>query len=320
MIKSIEAGSIPSLPDFWEKPSVHSSLNYRKINSAWEKIREVAVRISPIAIKTIVQLGLAIAVNGLILSSAVTPLGAPITIALVAKIVLLSALPILFKVGLDIYLNWNKPKEEAFEAAKKDLFWKGAQNLTGFSLVNAIGLAGPIPLIHEMGHAAAAQCLFVNPRPEIKIRPFQGGATDYYVSRGLTKLGKLLGKENSILCVTAAGMAGSTLFGMVEIAIAHLIGEKHPEVSQWMTYHAVAQILNDVVYGITSFMASRLDLTHDFIRLWNLGSIHPLIPIALMVALPLIEIAILKIISLYINSRKVNEVSMNHFSYELHAL
>lgn len=263
------------------------------------KVKEIASRISPLAIDTLIKLGTSIAINCALITFFALPFGAPITIAWLSHALLMSTIYAIPKIAFDIYM----------ERKTEDIITKGINHLSGFSMVNTIGLGGLNPWIHELGHGLAAVSLFKNPQVSIKVKPFSHGETSYYVSNGLTRLGRLLGKENCILFVTGAGMMASTLVGMLEFAGAYSLKDRFPALSQLMNYHAISQILNDVVYGLTAFVARRPNLAHDFIRLSQTGGIHPLIPIGLMIALPVIEIVLFELFERRQKSKKAQAVA-----------
>ena len=267
------------------------------------KVREVADRVSPLAQDTLIKLGAAIAINCAIMTFFAVPFGVPITIAWLNHAVLFSTFYAIPKVAFDIYR----------QRKTNDCLMKGANHAAGLSIANSLGLGGLNPWIHELGHALAAVSLFKNPQVTIKVKPYSHGETSYYVSYGLTRLGKMLGIENCILFAAGAGMMASTIFAMTEFACAYGIQDRYPTLSQWMNYHAISQILNDVVYGLTAFIARRSDLSHDFIRLWQTGEIHPLIPIGLMIALPLIEIAIFELLEHRKRSKEIQKAAHQKF-------
>jgi hypothetical protein len=263
------------------------------------KVQKVASRVSPLARDTLIKLGIAISINCLIMTFFAVPFGVPITLAWMNHALLLSAFYAIPKVAFDMY----------FQHRTKDLLTKGVNEIAGFSIVNSLGLGGLNPWIHELGHALAAISLFKRPEVSIIVKPFSHGETSYYVSNGLTRLGQMLGKEKCILFTTAAGIMASTLFGMTEFACAYGIQDRYPTLSHWMNYHALSQIMNDVVYGMTAFIARRSDLSHDFVRLWQTGQIHPLIPISLMIALPLLEVALFELLEHRKRSKEIQRVA-----------
>ena len=168
------------------------------------------------------------------------------------------------------------------------------QHIARTSTAFTIGRAYPQIAIHESGHALMASSCFQNAKPKITITPFRGGMTSYTVSNGLTALGNLLGKERALVLISASGIMATTVFAMISFAIADKLQDHYPTVASCLNYEGVAFIMSEVLYGLTAFIASKEDLTHDFIYMWQKGGIHPLIPIALMITLPLLEKQLLK--------------------------
>jgi hypothetical protein len=68
-------------------------------------------------------------------------------------------------------------------------------------------IAKPLPtLIHEAGHAIAAQLFYKNAKPRIVLIKYgYNGGYCRYNARSLSKLGRLAGKHNSEAMVSAAG-------------------------------------------------------------------------------------------------------------------
>jgi hypothetical protein len=102
------------------------------------------------------------------------------------------------------------------------------------------------------------------------------------ISNGLTRFGQLLGKERSILFVTAAGPFTGVASGFTEIVCSRLIGNNHPLIGELLNDHGFAQIMDAMVYSMSTFATSKMHLGHDFMRLWQVGGIHPSIPLTLM--------------------------------------
>lgn len=142
--------------------------------------------------------------------------------------------------------------------------------------------------IHELGHAGAALATYVKAQPEI-IATIRNGSTSYYISFGLTRFGKFLGEQNAALFVTAMGLASPVLCAMAEFAISYNIYHDHPFLGDILTMNGLCQLLEGLIYGMSAFLSSKNDLEHDFINLWMTGDIHPWMPMALIIALPLAE-------------------------------
>ncbi len=272
------------------------------------RAKVLAARISPIALKALLELGVAISLNLVVLSFIVNPLTAPLSIVFLNPMLIASFATVVVKTAWEIYNS---------SPSKGDTFTDGVRGLAKTSIANCAGLAGPIPAIHECGHVIAASALFKEPNIKVTINPFKGGNTSYTVSKGLTKVGEFLGKENAILLTTAAGFMASTFFAMFEFGLAYHLKEQYPNLSECLNHHAIAQILNDVVYALTTFFTHQSNLGHDFMRLWQVGGVHPLIPIAFMIILPLIELYIIKLLAARRQAEKVQDAMVGlNFYYQ----
>jgi hypothetical protein len=264
--------------------AITSTENIASQNKTINPEKGILAKIWSVAGKAFLEISIVLAINCAVITFIAIPMTIPIlTSALISGIVTCAV-----KTALELYLQ-RKDKEQRIKESVDNV-----QHLARISLIDTIGLAGPNIAIHEVGHAAAVLTCFRNPQPEIHILPFKGGMTGYTISNGLTRLGKFLGNHHSLMFVAAGGMLASTIFALFEFAIADKIKDIYPMISQFMNYHAILQLFGEVLYGITAFVASKTDLSHDFVHLWMTGGIHPLIPIALIIALPLAEIALMK--------------------------
>lgn len=241
------------------------------------------------------EISLAFAVN----VGVMTFFAVPLTIGIMTNVLAGSIIGGIISTAIQIYRQRNC-QNHAFSCT---------QTIARASLANTVSLAGPNIAIHEAGHAVTALSCFSGAKPEIVIHPFAGGSTSYYISE-LTKFGSFLGKHRSLLLIAGAGMMASTVFAMFEFAAAHSVKDLYPTISEYMNDHAIFQILNEVVYGITAFFANKADLNHDFVKLWQIGGIHPLIPIALIIALPLTEIFLLRFLERKKTAEKVNQAAI----------
>lgn len=253
-------------------------------------------RICLIAAKAFLNISIALSINFAVMSFVATPLS------------------VTFMTGLIISTTIIAIIHSSYEICKGQKTHKTSyvNTISQASMINTLGLAGPNIAIHEGGHAFLASAMFKNAKPEISIFPFNGGSTSYIISNGLTKIGNFFGKYQALIVITAAGMMASTLFAMFEFAIANKLKESYPLISEFLTIHGIIQIFNEIIYALTAFVASKADLAHDFVCLWEMGGIHPLIPITFMIALPLIEFSLFKFFNNKKCSEKVNELVCNN--------
>lgn len=181
-------------------------------------------------------------------------------------------------VVLSIKGIWDRcyPKKTT-ESSKIDLF---VSKIARLSIVNTLTLKLN-HYIHEYGHALAAISTFLEAKPEI-FANLREGRTSYVVSNGLTRFGKLMGEERSKLFVAAAGPFIAVACGMTEIIFSKFLGENHPLISELLNDHGFAQIVETILYGMSTFVTSKMNLGHDFMYLWQYGGIHPTIPLTLL--------------------------------------
>lgn len=147
-------------------------------------------------------------------------------------------------------------------------------------------------LLHEVGHAMVARGIYQNANPRIEIFPLNGGITRYQAGP-LTKLGKFVGEENSDLLVTAAGPAFGIIGATIQIALSHLTKKDYPEASKYLLVAGISSIAQHIIYALSALWARRKDPGHDFLQLWKVGNIHPIVSIISMVALPILVKGIL---------------------------
>lgn len=160
------------------------------------------------------------------------------------------------------------------------------------TIVNLIGISKPNIYIHELGHATAALLCYQNPNVRIAATWFRGGRTTTTIGNGFTAFGKYLGEFHSKMLLDSGGLISSTTCAVTEFATAFAIRKKYPTLSNFLIYHGISQLANEILYGMRSLTASKFDLSNDFINLWQVWGIHPLIPVGLMVALPLTTVGL----------------------------
>lgn len=194
-------------------------------------------------------------------------------------------------VGGAIQTIWHRTHPS--QATHSPSFAVGWEKLGGhlarLSLVNTLTLKLN-RMIHELGHASAALLTFMKANPQI-IANTRSGSTTYNISYGLTRFGKLLGEHRALLFTTAAGLAAPLLLAMGEFAIAHHLSERHLLIRDFLNYHALSQLLDLIIYcSILALSSSKDLLIHDSILLWQVGGIHPLVTLSVILALPITEL------------------------------
>ena len=251
-----------------------ASFNYQYLlNSA----HKTGSKIAEIAQTALCQLALAFAIN----AAAKLVLGAVFTPPVVN--VMLCAIPIIFLALAITQYAYRHLNNGAIPA------W--AEKISGYAARSAIVTALTLKLnhyIHEWGHGAAALATYIKADPKVYVDA-AGGSTSYAISYGLTGFGKLLGAQRALLFVTAAGLMTPIFTAMAEFFVAHGLSEKCPVLSELLVAHGLSQLAETIVYGLYHFPSYHGDLQHDYLKMWEMG-IHPLIPIALAIALPLAQV------------------------------
>lgn len=250
----------------------------------------LARRVSGVMQRILPEFGMSLGINCAAMAFFATPLSIPLFSFMMIASFALSVIIISHNPSRDPSRDLSRGKDGVDEVGSRQL--RATQILSRASMMNTLGWSGPNIYIHESGHVVAAITFFKNPRVQMWVRPFQGGSTTYTASNRLTRIGMLLGKQRAMLVTAAAGLVASTVFVMCELGVANRYRKTNPGLSQYLNLHAVTYIFNEVVYGMTAFLASKSDLGHDLVRLWRIGGVHPLIPIVAMIALPLIQVAL----------------------------
>jgi len=233
----------------------------------------INVKVHSVALRILAQVGIALAINFAVMTFVATP----ITMVVVTTMLALSTI----HWGYWAIVRNKKRKQE--EQAQQ------TSRLSMMSLASTAATAGTGILIHEEGHAIASMACFKNAEPSIKIRPFRGGVTTFNIGGPFTRFGRLLGPRGSMILIGGAGIAASTLSAIAGLAIADRIKESYPCISDLLTGHAITQLASEIFYGFSTFFLQEINLSHDFQRLWVMGGINPLIPIALMIIIPVIQ-------------------------------
>lgn len=145
-------------------------------------------------------------------------------------------------------------------------------------------------LVHEGGHALAANLVYKGANPRIEVFPMEGGVTSYF-PRLLSNFGKHLGWKNADLLVSAAGSGAAVLSAAGGLVLATHIRETHPQLHSYLVALSIASIVQHVLYALSALWAPSKSLGHDFVALWRHG-IHPIVSAISLVALPAISVAL----------------------------
>jgi len=143
-------------------------------------------------------------------------------------------------------------------------------------------------LVHEAGHALAANAVYKYANPSIEIFPFSNNAGVTRFSPGaLTKIGSYLGQKNSRLFVTMAGPMAGIFLALVDLGIAHKVRDSHPQLHRYLVCTAICNVANHALYAISALFSPN-EQGHDFAMLWKVGNIHPIVSVICIIAVPVI--------------------------------
>lgn len=155
------------------------------------------------------------------------------------------------------------------------------------SIVNWFGQSSFHILAHEMGHALSALATLKGAKITLsQFSPFQGGAITISDYSGLTLLGKLLGAKGSLALIVAGGIIGTTSVAMGCVGVSQCISDWHPELARYLDLYALSSILTEFSYGFVSWLDPTIVENSDFIKLWDILGLHPLITLGCMIASP----------------------------------
>lgn len=245
--------------------------------------------IKEIAKKTFIELAVAFAFTAVACLFVATPAGmATLAICAVSAIginILLRSLAGYCKYRLlQLQVDPSKKgieKQKRFEKVLNFLQYLAPLNFSCVIDTNTRDL-----LIHEGGHALAAQALIKEPNPRISIKPLAGGVTSYRVG-ALSRLGEFVGRENSKLLIAAAGPALSVGLATASLGFSLALRKSHPELSRYLLMMSAVSIAQHALYALSALWSSKAQLGHDFVRLMG-GGLHPVASVATIVALPII--------------------------------
>lgn len=141
-------------------------------------------------------------------------------------------------------------------------------------------------LIHETGHALAALSIYKKPRPQIYVRPFIGGLTDY-CKTSLGLFGKKMGPVAATCFVLISGPVATLLISSAILTIGLGIKEKYPHFSKYLIAWGVLDFLNHAHYAYSALSTDSFNLAHDFVHLSIFG-LDPVVATIAILAIPVI--------------------------------
>ncbi|WP_068469611.1 hypothetical protein [Candidatus Protochlamydia phocaeensis] len=261
--------------------------------------------ITTIALNSLKELAISLAITGVTCLFVATP-AIPTLIIVAVSIVALNTIFRTFS-GLLTYqlhqLNQSpSAQEEERESVKMGIKFCQFMCPITFSILDSTNRD---VLIHEAGHALAAAAVYQKARPTIEIFPLEGGVTRFFITP-LTKLGNFLGEKNARLFVTAAGPGAAILAAATHIGLAHYLKDSHPELSHYFLCTAITSVFQHVTYALSALWMAKPSIGHDFVHLWQVGNIHPIVAAITMVAIPLVVKGALFAIEHYRSKKEVS--------------
>lgn len=277
-------------------------------------------------IKEIAKTALAELVVGLIFAGiaclfVATPFGmATLLIAAVAAV----ALSIIFR-SINAYCSYKmfllqNPSTQK-ETDKRSLFSMIGGFFNALALLPFTSLVDSKTrdlLVHEAGHAIAANALIKNPNTRISIVPFEGGQTTYRLGK-LSTLGEFFGRENSKVIIAAAGPALAVATATASFAIGSAIDKSNPELSRSMKISGIDSIARHVFYAFSAIKETVKSKANDFSVIWSRG-IHPIVSAITMLVIPILVKIGFYIYDKVTESRKAKELALEKKKDQPHYL
>src|SRR3989344_6125086 len=140
-------------------------------------------------------------------------------------------------------------------------------------------------LIHEFGHYGAALATLKNPSLSLELFPFKGGATRIQAS-ALSKFGERLGEQNVHPFISGAGPALSCCVSGILMGVGLGIQRKHPETARMLIVSSLINFIVHAVYAFSAFFTNPTYFAHDFVALWAMAGLHPLVATIAILAIP----------------------------------
>ncbi len=254
-----------------------------------DPLKELRIRfIKEIAKRSLIELAVSLAFAGITCAFIATPVGmATVLICAVAAVainILLRSAASYCKYRIHQLEFKNTP-----QALDKKMLFQAALGFLNYlvpAAFDSLVYTNAAVVVHEGGHALAAQALIKNPRVNVKVNPFEGGLTSYRFG-ALTKAGEFLGRSNSKLIIAAAGPVLAIATATVTFGTAIALRKKHPELSRYLKTTAIGDFIQHIFYAISALWTSSAQKSHDFVQLMA-GGIHPVAAAVSMLAIPII--------------------------------
>jgi hypothetical protein len=148
-------------------------------------------------------------------------------------------------------------------------------------------------VIHEAGHALAAEALYQDPQPEITLEGIDEGAVTEFDGSPTTAFARQIGVRASSFLIDGAGILTSAVLAPIAFFVtACVLKDSHPRASRTLIWSGIFSLVDHVRYALSSFTAiTHGGSGHDFVDLWRLG-LHPYDAIFMMVGIPLLALVV----------------------------
>lgn len=245
--------------------------------------------IKTIVKKTLIELAVSLAIAGVTCFFIATPIGmATVFIAAIATValnIIFRSIGALAEYKIQQLQKKNDPRDQS--TLKNYKFVKRITNyLAPITFAVGLDMHTRDVVLHESGHALAANLLIKNPKTKISVQPLNGGQTTWRLG-SLTKLGEFFGRTNAKLIVAAAGPALSVCTSIASICASIGLRKSQPELSRYLRIAAIVSIAQHAFYALSALWASPINNGHDFLRLWA-GGVHPIVSVISIVAIPIL--------------------------------
>lgn len=228
--------------------------------------------VKEVALNTLKELAVALALTGIACFFIATPAGIAITLANAAGLVLFNALLKAAQVYLE-HAAKNDPELQQFYNFISPIITLARGMVFAFA---AFSFA---TLIHEGGHFLAIKYFFPQISPTVEIFPDGGGVTTWIGS---------ITNQSARAAISFAGSGAAIAVGIAALIAAHKLDKSHPQLAGYLNGWAATNTLHSAFYALDAWLnpASALQ-GHDFVKLASLGW-DPLALAIAMIAVPLL--------------------------------
>jgi hypothetical protein len=245
------------------------------IQPSSEPSKDLQILIQEVVKRSLIELSVSLCIGTTVFFFTATPLQGTLIFAAIAIQTLFN---LALRLAKTIAVQDKQFKESAWIASSCSYLCP-----TAFGYLTAINAQ---ILLHEAGHALAANCVFQNAHPKIAITPCLCGLTKFSTTH-LTWLGEKLGRKSAMLFVTFMGPACSLLVSSIAIAVGIAVRGRFPELGQYLMSVGKGDFFAHSFYAFTALMPGPPHSAHDYVR-FRLHGIHPLFAAIVMTTIPLL--------------------------------